>query len=192
MPVKFKIEKVFEITGRGYFIAATLIEKGNGFWLPAYSKLGNVEIKNYANQPRSKDENGNLKTDLWGFQLKHETDFDKLIEGEIVELFPGDEIKFLSPWMKIESKGNLERELAKETSIGHQLYGKEVKAIAKREDNDDVLFEIGEGKMAVVHLTWKGKKESSPNYPLTKTFKHWTEVYEKVIVKDNREFISNE
>jgi len=188
MAVKFEVEKVFKITGRGYFVTAKLIEKGNGFWLPENSKLGSIEITTFANMPRAKDKGGNLRTDLWAFQLRKEEDFDKFKEGEIVELFPGDEIKFLPPWMRIVSKGSLEKELAKELSSEHKLYGKKVKAIGKREDNDDVLFEIGDKEMAVVHLTWRGKKEGSPNFPITKIFKHWTEVYEKVIIEDNREY----
>ena len=188
MAVKFEIENVFKIIGRGYFVTAKLIEKGNGFWLPENSKLGNVEITDSVTQPRVEDKSGNLRTDLWGFQFKNETDFDKLKVGEIVELFPGDELKFLPPWVKIESKGSFEEELLKEMSKQHELYRKEFKAIAKREDNDTVLFEIGKEEMAVVHLTWKGKKENSSKYPKTQIFNHWTEVYEKVIVKDNQDY----
>ncbi|PIA77431.1 hypothetical protein BFR04_08260 [Gaetbulibacter sp. 4G1] len=188
MAVKFEIESVFKITGRGYFVTAKLVEEGKGFWLPENSKLGNIEITTSLTQPRAIDENGNVRLDLWAFQLKNDSDSEKFKEGEIVELFPGDEIKFLPPWMKIESKGNLEDELRKEISNEHLLFGKVVEAIAKREDNDDVLFKIGEQEMAVVHLTWKGKKESSSEYPKTKTFNHWTEVYERVIVTDNKEY----
>jgi len=153
MAVQFKIEEVFRLTGRGYIVAAKLIEEGNGFWLPENSKLGKIEITNYLTQISAKDENGNLRTDLWGFKLKNESDFEKLKKGEIVELFPGDEIKFLPPWIKIESNGSFEKELEKEISSQHKLFGKEFKAIAKKEDCDDVFFEIGKNEMAIVHLT---------------------------------------
>lgn len=86
MAVKFKIEHIFKITGRGYFIGARMIEKGNSFWLTENSKLGDIEITTFSDKLRAKDKEGNLRTDLWAFQLKRKEDFDKLKEGEIVEL----------------------------------------------------------------------------------------------------------
>ena len=40
----------------------------------------------------------------------------------------------------------------------------------------------------MIHLTWRQSKETSPNYPRTRIFNNWTEVYEKVIVQDNQEY----
>lgn len=96
--------------------------------------------------------------------------------------------KFLAPWIPINSKGHLEDELSREVSDKHLLFGKKVHAIAKREDRDDVLFElIGENKYAITHLTWKGAKENSSEYPRTELFNNWTAVYER-ITRDNQEF----
>jgi hypothetical protein len=48
-------------------------------------------------------------------------------------------------------------ELAREMSPGHALYGVPTRAIGKRLDRDDILFELTDssGRLAEVHLTWK-------------------------------------
>ena len=187
MAVKFKIESYFKITKRGCFVAAKCMSDEKNFWIPKNSRLGEMALTTIADIPRALDENGNIRTDLWVFQLKNETDFKKHNEGELVDLFPGDKIDFLDPWTEVEAKGFFEEELARELSNTHPLFGKTVKAIARRIDNDDVLFEIGKEEMAVVHLTYSGNKEDSI-YPRTTIYNHWTEVYEQVIVKDNFDY----
>jgi hypothetical protein len=104
-----------------------------------------------------------------------------------LELFPGDEIHFLEPWDKTDI--DLTIELKKEVNIGHILYNKEVKTIGRRQDNDDVLYEVynSDFTFALVHLTWKGKPEINP-YPHTRTFNNFIDVYNNLIVKDNREW----
>ena len=44
----------------------------------------------------------------------------------------------------------------------HPLHGLKVTAIACRQVNDDVLFALTDGRMAVVHLTWIGKQDRPP------------------------------
>lgn len=82
-------------------------------------------------------------------------------------------------WESIEnSKEYFKRELIKEVSENHILYGVEVKEIARREDCDDVLFLLldGSNRYAVVHLTWSGKREDSKNYPKTRLYDNLEEV----------------
>ncbi|MEM6339452.1 MAG: hypothetical protein AAF673_05990 [Pseudomonadota bacterium] len=86
MAIKFKIEYVFKVTGRGYFVTATLIENERTFSLSEKSKLGEVGITSYVDKPRAIDEDGNIRHDLWAFQIKNERDADKLQRGQIVEL----------------------------------------------------------------------------------------------------------
>ncbi|WP_287970274.1 hypothetical protein [Microcystis sp. LE19-195.1E] len=64
-------------------------------------------------------------------------------------------------------------ELRRELPAGHQLFGQEVQAIARRDDRDDVLFRSREesGPVFWVHLTWC--VESDPKWP-------WSEVYESL------------
>ncbi len=70
--------------------------------------------------------------------------------------------ELLDPWYALTNDGSgLVAELNRELSKHSEIYGLKAKAIARRDDCDDVLFEI-EGrqeKLAVVHLTWSGKTE---------------------------------
>ncbi|MEI5906661.1 hypothetical protein WAK64_06270 [Bacillus spongiae] len=77
----------------------------------------------------------------------------------------------------------LNNELIKELSPSHVLYGKKSVAVARRNDNDDVIYWVNEiDKYAIVHLTYS--KENSSAFPSTKLFtlreleKHCKEVSE--------------
>jgi len=76
---------------------------------------------------------------------------------------------FLEPWECIDlNYGNsCENELYKELSPGHILFALKAKAIARRDDCDDVLFEIIDNskRYAMVHLTWSGREESNGKWP---------------------------
>ncbi|MBM6619199.1 hypothetical protein JR050_16170 [Bacillus sp. RD4P76] len=75
------------------------------------------------------------------------------------------------PWWLIDSKmsATLDEELKKEISPDHILFGLKAEAVARREDNDDVVYWISEiQKYAVVHLTYS--KEASNEFPLTNLF----------------------
>lgn len=84
---------------------------------------------------------------------------------EILKSFMND------PWWLIP-KGMSEyltEELEKELPLKHILYGKNAIAVARREDNDDVIFWIEKlNKYAVVHLTFS--KETSSEFPITLLF----------------------
>lgn len=89
------------------------------------------------------------------------------------------------PWWAITNNlaEILKDELNRELSTNHILYGKKAVAVAKREDNDDVIYWIIElEKYAIVHLTYT--KETSSEYPKTQLFtlkeleKHCKEVAE--------------
>ena len=64
----------------------------------------------------------------------------------------------------------LETELRREINPTHQLYGRDLRAVARRGARDDVLFVPRDGDKRVfwVHLTWS--IESDPQWP-------WTEGY---------------
>ena len=84
--MKFKIEGIFEITGRGYFIAAECLEKSYDYRLTENSKLGNVEITTTRIFNKPMDKSGNIRMNCFTFQLKNEIDLKKLKVGEIVNL----------------------------------------------------------------------------------------------------------
>lgn len=57
----------------------------------------------------------------------------------------------------------LERELARELPAKHVLKAARVRAVARRDDCDDVAFELDDGRCCIVHLTWN--VETNPNWP---------------------------
>jgi hypothetical protein len=68
------------------------------------------------------------------------------------------------PW-QFDTAKNLLEELNKEMSQRHILYGLEVRPIARRHDNDDVLFaalDKTKPPLVLVHLTYSGKEENPP------------------------------
>ena len=78
-------------------------------------------------------------------------------------------MKFQSPWRacaELEAT-KLREELRRETSPEHPLFERVLVAVARREDNDDVLFQAqtAEFAYAVVHLTWSANPELSSDWP---------------------------
>lgn len=63
-------------------------------------------------------------------------------------------------------------ELRRELSSGHVLSGVDVAAVARRDDNDDVLLRLlnGPAPHAVVHLTGSGRQEGDVRFPSTQLF----------------------
>jgi hypothetical protein len=79
-------------------------------------------------------------------------------------------IVWLEPWAPIEQPDRreaMQAELRVELCAPHALYGLSVVALARRDDQDDVLFELAEGRVAVLHLTWSRKPERDPRWPRT-------------------------
>lgn len=83
------------------------------------------------------------------------------------------EVEWLDPWQP--TAPGLETELAREVGPGHVLAGRRAVAVARRIDDDDVLFYLPDGpaSLAVVHLTWTGHRERKPEFP-------WTVLYHSV------------
>lgn len=89
------------------------------------------------------------------------------------------------PWYWTEQ--DLSKQLKIEVSSDHLLKNKRVKTIARRQDNDDVLFELERGEFAVVHLTWKTTAHDNPKWPTTTLYSTWKDV-SAMILKDAAEF----
>jgi hypothetical protein len=100
-------------------------------------------------------------------------------------------IHYVAPWMDsvdLPTGGeSLKEELLKELVPGHELSGQKVEVLAKRVDNDDVLFGLADGRVAVVHLTWSGKKEDVP-YPITQIHVNKKELWKHKLKVDIEEY----
>ena len=102
------------------------------------------------------------------------------------EFMPSDlaSIILTEPWFAIlDSEINpIVAELQRELSAEHLLFGQPVSAIARRQDCDDVLVRFGQSppRYAVVHLTWSGKREISPEWPATQVFNSLDQFVQKM------------
>ena len=69
----------------------------------------------------------------------------------------GTQMEWLFPWQAAHDESNGVDELYREVSVGHPLYGTEVRSIAYREDCDYALFALEDGtsRVVVVHLTFQ-------------------------------------
>lgn len=83
------------------------------------------------------------------------------------------------------SAAKIAERLKKDLPNGHVLSGLELKAVAKRIDQDDVLFEVfgGDQPLAVVHITWK--RETDPQWPSTRFFQNWDEWIDQAMRPDH-------
>ena len=79
------------------------------------------------------------------------------------------DFELLTPWVPVDPYDSVrfEGEYAVEIGRQHPLYGVPVKAIARRVDRDDALFQLLRHlcDYAVVHLTWSGQEEENPAWP---------------------------
>lgn len=103
------------------------------------------------------------------------------------------QFNWLDPWLPVgEAAQGLIEEFYREVSPEHRLFGKTVAAIGRRCDCDDVLFEISQGEgFAVVHLTWKGRPESNPDWPHTRLFTSWEDWAQTCMSRDHRDMTDN-
>ena len=188
MAVQFEIESVIKVTNRGYYVLAKRLSAEQNFVVTDKSFLGGVELTKYLNIPRATNEKGEQRHDLFAFHIKNEEDNSKLKPKAVVELVPGNTIYYLKPWHS--DNKDLTVQLHREINKRHVLYNKQVKTIARRQDNDDVLFEVDNAdfKYAMVHLTWSQKTLKDSKYPRTETYKSWQDAYENRIIIDNQDW----
>jgi hypothetical protein len=81
---------------------------------------------------------------------------------------------YIAPWVAAgrdasvnDYRENWERELRLEVGPRHCLNRQEFHLIARNVASDDGLFLLGDGRVAVVHLTWSSSQEIDPAWPAT-------------------------
>jgi len=97
-------------------------------------------------------------------------------------------LKWLDPWY--QASPGLEAELERETGTGHPLHGRKAISVGRRFDRDDVLFILPDNPspLAVVHLTWKGKREKDPEWPRTTFYSSLEDWIENRMKPDHYEY----
>ena len=102
------------------------------------------------------------------------------------------EIAWLVPWYPTadeEFSGVLRREMGP----GHVLEAvADLKTIARRQDNDDVLFLLGDGRVAIVHLTWRDGRETDGRWPATRIDPSLDEFVRTAMAEDHALFTEDE
>jgi hypothetical protein len=89
-------------------------------------------------------------------------------------------MEWLLPWDNVaddaQQVAGMQRELQREVTSGHPLFGLPVRTLGRRQDCDDVLFAIEDGseRVAVVHLTYTRNPPDQPPFP-------WTVVYKDLL-----------
>ncbi|WP_354697204.1 hypothetical protein [Paraconexibacter sp. AEG42_29] len=101
------------------------------------------------------------------------------------EAWPADWAGFESDWVapgdaeKLASA--LDDELRRELKRGHELFDRDLLAIAKRDANDDVLFaDPASPEVFVVHLTWSG--HGTPPWPKTTAYATFGHFLQRALV----------
>src|SRR5688500_1556797 len=98
-------------------------------------------------------------------------------------------MNWLEPWedLTIGQRELFEKELRRELTKGHLIFGINAQAVGKDGGSDDILFRINnkEFEFALVHLTWS--RESNPVFPRTTLYKDWDEFVQKKMKVDNNE-----
>ena len=91
--------------------------------------------------------------------------------------------------MEMEDKSiqALMDELKLELPENHLLKVKKIELIARKTNNDDIVLELENGNIAVVHLTWKSKREID-GYPITRIYKNKIDLWKQEIKSDINEF----
>jgi hypothetical protein len=100
-------------------------------------------------------------------------------------------MEFLEPWLAVTSEAlPLQRELSAELGPRHPLRGRDMRAVARRQDCDDVLFVTGDEPpvVAVVRLTYGNRPELDPRWPGTTFFESMQDWVERRMRADHENF----
>ncbi len=101
-------------------------------------------------------------------------------------------LEFLEPYwdaieMEEKSIQTLINELKLELPDNHLLRNENFELIARKTKNDDIVLELEDERIVVVHLTWKSKKEID-GYPITRIYKDKVDFWRKEMKQDVIEF----
>jgi len=160
----------------------------------------NVWTRLYAEQNSTMDENGNQIPDMIVNILTREciqNSIDKILNDGGIEkvLNPSTfNLKFIDPYwgadeMENSTINSLLNELNLELNRHNPLHETEYELIARKVNNDDIILKLKDGRMAVVHLTWKSIEEIK-GYPITRVYKNDIEFWTKEMSKDINDYIN--
>ena len=97
------------------------------------------------------------------------------------------ELELLDPWGATTNAADAEAELQREVGAGYTLFGRPLRAVARRADCDDVLF-VSTELVCVVHLTWRRAQEPDPRWPSTEVFASVADFVARRMRPDHEDF----
>lgn len=98
-------------------------------------------------------------------------------------------VEWLVPWHPVDDpavRRSLLTELQRELPKGHVLTSASLTVIARRQDRDDVLFALSDGRVAIVHLTYPRERERLPDFPRTWLYETLDRFVEEVMKPAHR------
>jgi hypothetical protein len=107
------------------------------------------------------------------------------------EVHESPAVDWLVPWHPVDDpamRRNLLAELQRELPKGHVLTGANLTVFARRQDRDDVLFVLSDGRVAIVHLTYSRKRERLPDFPRTRLYETLDRFVEKAMKPAHRDW----
>jgi hypothetical protein len=116
--------------------------------------------------------------------------------GNLRDLQMGiDELDWLAPWRPLATEQKaigLQRQLDREVTARHPLFGREATVKGRRIDNDDIVVVLFDGAYVVVHLTWS----VSDGGPFADNYPEWLsfgslEDFVAAMLKDSRAYGDN-
>ena len=154
----------------------------------------NVWTKLFAKSNKATDEEGNQIPDMLVAELSRDC-----IEKSISEILNKGRIenelnistfnlRFIDPYrdyvdLENSTIDSLKNELSLELHLKHKLFNLEYKLIARKINNDDIILKLNDGRIAVVHLTWKSNTEIE-GYPITRIYDNEVLFWESEMRKD--------
>ena len=103
---------------------------------------------------------------------------------------PLADMVLLSPWSAVDSAETSEaltRELVLECGPGHALSGVRARAVADYGPSDDFLFALPAGRFAVVHLTFRRKREQ-PGWPSLEMYESLDDFVSRRMLPDHEDW----
>ena len=113
----------------------------------------------------------------------------KIVCRRNIETMDQPPFSFSEPWRALISSeaDAILREIRTELSPGHPLHGVNLTAIATSRRADDVLFQLDDGRVCQVHLTWRmsADKPPWPRHQMFSTLEDWVT---EVMVPDHEDY----
>jgi hypothetical protein len=79
-------------------------------------------------------------------------------------------------------------ELRTEVSPGHPLHGANLRAIARSVQSGNTLFQLDDGRVCDVHLTWSRSAERNP-WPQHRVFSTLDDWVREVMIPDHEDYV---